>query len=259
MEEFRRVLAEELPDANLTNSVEEIWIRFKEALRKTRSCLPLVTESEEKDWVTDEVREVSRRKQEAWMRWVKSPSSSHLEEYQELKVLSRRCADKACEVWWEARAEEAEKLHEAAVRQGHGGSLLRELKLLRCRQKLKADSMLLAQDGTQLHSVVDKLERWREHFAQVGNVSVEVAEGVLSSVLESVPLSAPVSNVIDGLSSVPKECEIRAALGRMKNGRAPGADDISAELLKPGGEKVVQWLSHLAQIVWEEERYQRTG
>ena len=40
----------------------------------------------------------------------------------------------------------------------------------------------------------------------------------------------------------------------MKNGRAPGADDTSAELLKLGREKVVQWLLHLARVIWEEEK-----
>ena len=40
----------------------------------------------------------------------------------------------------------------------------------------------------------------------------------------------------------------------MKNGWAPGADGISAELLKLGGDTVVQWLLHLATAAWEEER-----
>ena len=82
-----------------------------------------------------------------------------------MKLLSRKCADKAREEWWEAKAEEAERLHEIAIRLGQGGSLLKELKLTRCKQKLKADTTLLAGNGTQLHSRADKLERWRKYFA----------------------------------------------------------------------------------------------
>ena len=64
------------------------------------------------------------------MRWVKSPGNVSLkQEYQKLKVQSKKCADKAREEWWEAKAEEAERLHEAAVRLGHVGSLLKDLKL----------------------------------------------------------------------------------------------------------------------------------
>ena len=57
-------------------------------------------------------------------------------------MLSRKCVDRAREEWWEAKAAEAERLHEVAVSLGHGGSLLKDLQLLRCRQKLKADNVV---------------------------------------------------------------------------------------------------------------------
>ena len=48
--------------------------------------------------MTEEVHEVLKKKQEAWLRLVKSPGCGDLKrEYQELKVLSRKCADRACE------------------------------------------------------------------------------------------------------------------------------------------------------------------
>lgn len=64
-------------------------------MKKAQCCLPLVPEKEKTDWVSDEVREVSRKKPEAWMRWVKFPSNvSVKQEYQKLIVHSRKCADK---------------------------------------------------------------------------------------------------------------------------------------------------------------------
>ena len=53
---------------------------------------------------------------------------------------------------------------------------------------------------------------------------------------------------------MPDDEEIRTALKLMRNGQAPGADDISAEILKLGRDTVAQWLLHLATAVWEEER-----
>ena len=123
-------------------------------------------------------------------------------------------------------AEEAEKLHEAAVKLGRGGSLLKDLKLLCSRQKLKASTSLLSQDGMQLSSTVDKIERWQEHFEQVSNVTAELVESTFSTVVE-VPLvsntecSSDTSD--DHITCVPNEEEIRTALKLMKNGRAPGA------------------------------------
>ena len=100
-------------------------------------------------------------------------------QYQQLKH-SRKAADEAREVWWEAKAEDAEKLH--AVRHGRGGSLLRDLKLIQWRQKLRASTALLAADGrSRLASTSEKLERLKEHFDEVCNISTEVAESVLDT------------------------------------------------------------------------------
>ena len=104
---------------------------------------------------------------------------------------------------------------------GYGGSLLKDFKLLRCRQKLRASSVLLMQNGAQLHSVGDKLDRCQEHFAKVSNVGVEAVENVLSSVLETAYISPPLSSTSDSLSSVLSENEIKAALMMMRNGWAP--------------------------------------
>ena len=67
---------------------------------------------------------------------------------------SRRCADKAHEDW--CMRGQGRGDGEAAVKLGYGGSLLKDMKLLRCRQMLKPNSMLLTQNGTQLYSVADK-------------------------------------------------------------------------------------------------------
>ena len=113
-----------------TGSIEQSWREFKDSINEAQKMLPLVREKDARDWVTVKVREASRMKQEAWMRWVKKPGDTLLKvRYQQLKVQSRKVADEAREAWWEAKAEEAEKLHEAAVRHGRGGSLLKDLRL----------------------------------------------------------------------------------------------------------------------------------
>ena len=113
--------------------------------------------------------------------------------------------------------------------------------------------LLLAQNDTHLHSIQNRLERCRKHFAQVCYVFVEVAVNVLSSVLVATPVPAPDQDHHEAMSAVPSEDEMKLALGTMKNWRTPSADNISAELLKLGGVKMMQWLVQLAEIVWEEE------
>ena len=70
-------------------------------------------------------------KKEAWMKWVKKPDDTLLKApYQQKKAQSRKAADEACKAWWEAKEEEAEKLHEVAVRHERGGSLLKDLRFM---------------------------------------------------------------------------------------------------------------------------------
>ena len=44
--------------------------------------------------------------------------------------------------------------------------------------------------------------------------------------------------------------EVEKAMGKLKNGKAAGNDNITAELLKNGGEAVVDWVTELVQEVW---------
>ena len=98
--EFRKRLAEGLASGP-KGDVEEDWCTFKESLQSAQRCLPLISEREDEDWVTDELREVAKKKQEAWMRWVKSSHVENLkQEYRRLKLQSRQCADKARDRSW---------------------------------------------------------------------------------------------------------------------------------------------------------------
>ena len=50
--EFQRVLSESLA-AGPKGDVEETWCSFKEGVRSAQSCLPLISETADEDWVTD--------------------------------------------------------------------------------------------------------------------------------------------------------------------------------------------------------------
>ena len=71
---------------------------------------------------------------------------------------------------------------------------------------------------------------------------------------EARPQGAGGDNGDESLCCEPREDEIRAAIKLLKNGKAPGVDKITAELLKLGEETVVQWLTtQLAVSIWQSE------
>ena len=63
VQKFVRVMKEGLESCS-TGSIEQSWKEFKDSINEAH-MLPLVPENDERDWVTEKVRDSSRMKQEA--------------------------------------------------------------------------------------------------------------------------------------------------------------------------------------------------
>ncbi len=46
----------------------------------------------------------------------------------------------------------------------------------------------------------------------------------------------------------------REAIRKLKLGKAPGSDGITAEMLKYGGEIVVDWMVWICNLAWEQSK-----
>ena len=81
---------------------------FKSAIQEASDNLPLLPKKEA-DWITDIVRNLSRRKKEVWLRlWniYSSDDQQHLSalaEYRRLRRLAKLAAEKARNTWWSAK------------------------------------------------------------------------------------------------------------------------------------------------------------
>lgn len=234
--------------------VNSIWTSFKETISVACDKLPRAPQRQEVDWVTVEVRNLSSKKKDAWIHLCNNRNPHTITSYKRLCKLTKLAAGKARNSWWSARAEEAEKRAAIAESLGRGGSLVRELRLLGRGAAKASSSTLQAVDGTMLISNVNKLRRWAEHFASVTQCSSQVSEVVLEA-LPSVQAPSQNSSPDDDeeLCSPITEEEISTAISQMKNGKAPGLDGISSEVLKLGGEASVQWLSSIFATIWAEE------
>ena len=240
----------------------DVWSSFKVALQDASAQLPFLPRQKEADWITDEVKNLSRRKKEAWLRLRDTSSSDDdgrsiaLAEYRRFRRLTKVAAEKARNAWWSAKAVEAENKAKLSQQLGRGGSLIKDLRLLKNQTFKPSSSNLLAKDKSILSSDTDKLQRWAEHFADVSNCCTSVSQfdpEALPDITAATPSYRFQFPDDEDLSQPITEEEIQEAVGQLRDGRAPGADGISAELLKLGGAETIRWLNSLFNSIWNSE------
>ena len=106
-------------------------------------------------------------------------------------------------------------------------------------------------EGKRLVNEDEVLERWREHFEGVLNVprpDISLPE------MDQEP--EVITNIDTGDISI---AEIKRAIHRLKNGKSPGMDAVSAEMLKCSEDDAVKQLHLLFNSIWKVQMYQRTG
>ena len=266
-ERFRRVIEDAVPSPGerQLDNVEGLWTGLKDAVDTARQTLPEPNRKPEKDWMTDEVRQLSAKKQQAWLRWTKSgrTNTEAHETFKALRRATRQAVDLARNEWWEVQIGRIEEDYERALKSGRGGSLLKPLKALQRRQRPNLTSSLKSEDGRDTIIQTDlKLERWKEHFEKVTNVVVSVTTDALQDIpslppesLRNCGLGSNLSVQESQSSSVfytdePDIEEVKDAIALLKNKKAPGVDGMNAECLRLGGEPMAEWLTQVIQAVW---------
>ena len=121
--------------------------------------------------------------------------------------------------WSEGIAKEAE---EAANMQNM--KTLYSLTKTICNDKPRQSTVVNDRNGNALTSNEDRRKRWKEHFMEILNreepadpINEEVSEQQDTADIDTGPVS---------------KAEIRRAVKTLENGKAPGEDMITAELLK---------------------------
>ncbi|XP_062615396.1 uncharacterized protein LOC134277126 [Saccostrea cucullata] len=123
------------------------------------------------------------------------------------------------------------------------GALYRITKSLSAGFK-STDTPVRKQDGVLASSIEEELICWKEHFERVLNqecLSTEHAE-----IIEAI-------DTLDIDTNTPTIEEVKHAIKLLKNGKAPGIDQVHAEMLK--AEKVLtpRLLTDILQTIWQTE------
>ena len=105
-------------------------------------------------------------------------------------------------------------------------------------------------NGKILNDKESKTKRWLEHFSEVLNRKnpsnpVSNIDIVLPDEIEQIDTSEP------------SKIEVRKAIGHLKNGKAPGIENLQAEMLKADIEYATTKVKEILDIVWRDEKTAR--
>ena len=244
---FSQHLNEQLPDPKSFKNErpEKIWSDFKEAVQNTaQETLPKKT-APQKHWMTEDLLKLVAEKASKFDTLRNCPPNhpSHAQHRQEYRRIKNKCKSetrKAREHSWE---EEAETLEEH-MKKRNTRAAFQQLKKFR-RPRTRPTENIKAKNGKVISDPKAKLARWQEFYEELLSCEQKLDHNHIDSTIN--PTHIPDSEPPPTLE------EVRVAVQRLKNRKAPGTCQITAEMLKHGGPRLLATLHTLILRVWETE------
>jgi len=180
---------------------------------------------------------ISARSARLKQRWQDEYRQKDREIKRQVRVDKRR--------WTEEIAEEAEN----AAKQQHMKTLYTLTKVL-SNERPRQSAAVMDKNGKILNDKVSKTKRRLEHFSEVLNRENP------SNPVSEMEIELP-DEIEEMDTSEPSRGEVRKAIGHLKNGKAPGIDNIQAELLKADVDYATTKVKEIIDIVWRDEKTPR--
>jgi hypothetical protein len=168
-----------------------------------------------------------------------------MKKYAEMKSEVRKSIRTDKRIWMDGIADEAED----AARNQHMRTLYGLTKTL-CNERSRRSGAVLDKGGNLLSSKEDIQARWTEHFQEILN-----REAPTNPITEEEDNGFKFTDIIEETATnEPTLGEVKSAMGRLKNGKSPGIDSITAELLRAGGEFSAKKIHELLKNIWKYEK-----
>ncbi|KAK6478437.1 hypothetical protein HHUSO_G20753 [Huso huso] len=231
--EFQIALSNKFAALAQSDDLDDEEQQISQAILESAAPLCPPNRRRTQPWISDEcLNLVDKRKQAKHV---------DLEQYRHLNREVRQMMKTEREAYWNNVAAD---LEEAASRHEYR-TLYQTLKRLSGKTKSTNDNVKKA-DGTFVRSASERLQRWKEFFQELYNH--DPPQGPPAEP----PLIDPPANPF--LDDEPTVDEVKTGVRSLKNGKAPGVDQVTAEAIKAGGDVLLHRLHALLSLIWNSER-----
>uniref|UniRef100_A0A8D8WWM8 Craniofacial development protein 2 n=1 Tax=Cacopsylla melanoneura TaxID=428564 RepID=A0A8D8WWM8_9HEMI len=238
---IRNKMAETSEMINSQNSddVNDMWNTAKSII--TEAAEEQIGRMERKrieEWYDEECKQLIEEKNMARKRMLERNTRNNRERYHNLRKESKKLLKKKKKEALKKKIKEIDQLSRENEQRKFYAAVNRMTK--------KFQPKINACRNTNGDIITDEevvLKRWEQHFKELLNEE------------QSEPTSRTNEQILeDDNVNIPTISEIRKSIMKMKNNRAPGDDNITAELLKYGGDAVETMMLEIISTIWEKEK-----
>ena len=221
--------------------IEQEWAKFRDTVVKASEDILETkrvgrTKKKKTAWWTEEVKHATQLKNKAFRRWMKTRQIEDRNEY-----IRRR--NEAETVKREAKRESWNKIGKDLEQDMNG---TRKLIYYMARSYRKGNTVathsIKDKEGSLLTDPSHISRRWREYFEELLNVAENMNMMDVENEVENEQEAEPMQEITTE--------EVKEAVKRMKNGKAPGDDRLPADIIKKLGEEEMIWLTRLINLAW---------
>ncbi|KAL1445995.1 hypothetical protein WDU94_003677 [Cyamophila willieti] len=229
------------------NDLEDNWTMIKEVFHKTSEETLGFKEKHKKPWISDETwKKIQERKQLKQRReTAKEPN--------EIRTATQELNKKHKEVKRSFRSDKrkwAEDLATKAQEAANEGNIkdLHKITKVLSNRKMSQQKPIRDKQGHIIIGESEQLNRWREHFQELLNPNNANDSLIQENFEENVPVNNNISE------EPPTKIEIQRAIKELKNGKAPGIDNLPPEIFKQYPSITADILHPIFKQIWEKER-----
>jgi exonuclease III len=202
-----------------------------------------------KEWLTDEILDVVDKKAKAFLDCQNFRGTSFESRYRKSYCLLRNLAKKKIETrqveYWDELSMEIEN----AIKQHDPATAYAMIRRLRGGRAKIENLPIFDKQGSLLTNSKDRLNRWKEYYNDLLNVPSIVDQATI----QQIPPATITTSEQQRQDKTPTLSEVQCAIKQMKNGKAPGNDGISADVIKAGGLPMAKWLQEIFVDIWKNE------
>ena len=222
----------------LADEITTDWQHFKsEVCKAAEETIGRTRPTPKQPWISNETLEIIDRRREARL-------SGDLAAHRRLNGVCNAAIRQDREKFWDEQA----TLLESAAQQNNQQQVFRLLRRAKAGPRQRS-FLVKDSSGEVLSTEEDCVNRWQEHFSQLLNHPPIPEDPILSQAANS-----PIAPNAECPTSPVSLAEVKAALKKLKNAKAPGICSITAEMLKAGGDNMSRWLTQIINFVWVHER-----